>query len=145
MPQPDPQSRPEGWTDDTEFHLPEDHWPLPELVHTEKPHQAPSTAAFVAVSRTKEYETLRSSFRNFAFPMTVAGLSSYFVYVVLSIYATGFMSQPLIGSLNIGMTLGLFQFLVTYVWTALYVNFATKRLDPTAHALKTQLEKGVHA
>ncbi|MFP5415526.1 MAG: DUF485 domain-containing protein [Actinomycetes bacterium] len=138
-------SRPQGWTDETEFHLPEDHWPLPELVHTEKPHQAPDTAAFVAVSKTPEYIKLRSTFRAFAFPMTVAGLTSYFVYVVLSIYAPGFMARPFLGALNVGMTLGLFQFLVTYVWTALYVNYATKRLDPTATALKAQLEKGVRA
>lgn len=136
---------PDKMEDQTEFHLPEDHWPLPELVHTEKPHAAPSTESFVAVSKTEEYLNLRSTFRRFAFPMTIAGLVSYFVYVVLSIYAPGAMAQPLFGALNVGMTLGLAQFAVTYVWTYLYVNFANKKLDPTSNALKAKLEKGAGA
>jgi uncharacterized membrane protein (DUF485 family) len=74
--------------------------------------------------------------------MTVAGLTSYFVYVLLSIYAVDAMAKPLIGSLNVGMALGLFQFVVTYAWTAIYVNYASKRLDPTAQALKARLESG---
>lgn len=141
----DHESRPEGWTDETEFHLPDDHWPLPELVHTEAPHEAPTTASFVAVSTSPEYTTLRSTFRRFAFPMTVAGLVSYFLYVLLSIYAVDFMARPLMGSLNVGMTLGLFQFAVVYAWTFFYVNYASRRLDPTANALKARLEKGASA
>ncbi|MDO5535710.1 MAG: DUF485 domain-containing protein [Propionibacteriaceae bacterium] len=134
-----------NWDDETEFHLPEDHWPLPELVHTEKPHEEPSTASFVAVSKTPEYENLRSTFRTFAFPMTVAGLVSYFTFVLLSIYAVDFMATPLIGSLSVGMTIGLLQFAVVYAWTAIYVNFANKKLDPVSGALKAKLEKEVQA
>lgn len=142
---PDSESPDQTWEDETEFHLPEDHWPLPELVHTEKPHAAPTTDSFVAVSQTQEYEDLRSTFRKFAFPMTIAGLVSYFTYVLLSIYAPAFMATPLLGALNVGMTMGLFQFLVVYVWTYLYVNFMNRRVDPTSNALKTQLEKGAGA
>ena len=131
--------------DETEFHLPEDHWPLPELSLTAAPPAEPTTADFVAVSQSPEYLELRKSFRNFAFPMTIAGLTSYFVYVVLSIYATGLMATPLIGALNLGMVMGLAQFAVTWIWTAAYVNFATKRLDPTSAALKARLEKGAAA
>ena len=61
------QHPPQGWADETEFHLPEDHWPLPELVHTEKPHGEPTTASFIAISKTPEYQNLRSTFRRFAF------------------------------------------------------------------------------
>lgn len=133
------------WDDETEFHLPAEHWPLPELTHTTAPHAEPTTADFVAISRTPEYQTLRKTFRSFAFPMTIAGLTSYFVYVVLSIYAVDAMATPLVGSLNVGMALGLAQFAVTWIWTAAYVNFASKRLDPTATALKDRLEKGATA
>ena len=139
------ESQGKPWADETEFHLPEDHWPLPELVHTEKPHEAPTTDSFVAVSKTAEYLNLRSTFRNFAFPMTVAGLVSYFTFVLLSIYAVDFMAAPLVGSLSVGMTIGLLQFAVVYAWTFIYVRFATKKLDPVSGALKAQLEKGVQA
>ena len=139
------ESQGKPWADETEFHLPEDHWPLPELVHTEKPHEAPTTDSFVAVSKTAEYQNLRSTFRNFAFPMTVAGLVSYFTFVLLSIYAVDFMATPLVGSLSVGMTIGLLQFAVVYAWTFIYVKFATRKLDPVSGALKAQLEKGVQA
>lgn len=136
-----PASTPTPWTDDTEFHLPEDHWPLPQLVHTEKSPTEPSHSAFIAVANSTEYGQLRSMFRRFAFPMTIAGLASYFVYVVGSIYAPAFMAQPLFGALNVGMVAGLAQFAVTWTWTAVYVNYATKRLDPVAKTLKERLEK----
>ena len=136
---------PQTWNDDTEFHLPEDHWPLPELVHTEKPHGDPSSAAFLEVAASPEYAALRSTFRGFACPMTIAGLVSYFVFVVLSIYAVDFMATPLIGQLNVGTTLGLAQFAVVYVWTFLYVRFMTSRIDPIATGLKATLEKGASA
>lgn len=142
--QPD-QSPGEFWNDDPEFNLPEDSWPLPKVSYVEKTHAEPTTGEFVAMSKRPEYTNLRSTFRNFAFPMTIAGLVSYFTYVVLSIYAVDFMAKPLFGTFSIGMTLGLFQFAVVYVWTAIYVNFANKKLDPVSGALKDELEKGAQA
>ena len=143
---PTPEQTPqEPWNDDSEFHLPEDHWHLPELVHTEKPHVSPSQSAFIAVAASPEYRTLRSRFRRFAFPMTIAGLVSYFIYVLLSIYAPAAMATPLLGAVNVGMTLGLAQFAVTYLWTVLYMNYAAKKLDPISSALKAKLETGAGA
>lgn len=129
--------------DGPEFHLPEDHWPLPELVHTEAPHEAPSAAKFSAVEASDEYRALRKTFRGFAFPMTIAGLVSYFCYVLASIYAIDFMKQPFMGlrGLTLGMVLGLLQFAVVWIWTILYVRFANTRIDPVAGALKARLEK----
>ncbi len=137
-----------GYAEDgTEFHLPEDHWPLPELVHLDQPHPEPSNADFVAVHGTEDFARLRRTFRTFAFPMTIAALVSYFTYVLLSIYNVGFMKQPFLGmkGLNLGMALGLFQFAVVWVWTALYVNFANNKLDAAASDLRTRLEKGASA
>ncbi len=136
----DHESRPEGWTDETEFHLPDDHWPLPELVHTEAPHEAPTTASFVAVSTSPEYTTLRSTFRRFAFPMTVAGLVSYFLYVLLSIYATDFMGTKVFGNITWGLIIGLGQFVSTFLITFLYIRFANREIDPRAEAIRLELE-----
>lgn len=134
----------DGYAEDsTEFHLPPEHWPLPELVHLDAPHGEPSTSAFVAAHETAEFARLRRTFRTFAFPMTAAALASYFVYVVASIYAIDFMKQPFLGlrGLNVGMALGLFQFAVVWVWTALYVRFANNKLDAAASGLRERLEK----
>lgn len=128
--------------DETEFHLPEEHWPLPELTHVETPKHEPTHNEFLAVAQTPQFVKLRATFRGFAFPMTIAGLTSYFVYVVLSIFAPEFMGRPLFGSLSIGMTIGLLQFAVTWIWTAVYVYFANHRLDPIATQLRNELEQG---
>jgi uncharacterized membrane protein (DUF485 family) len=77
--------------------------------------------------------------------MTIAGLVSYFIYVLLSIYAPAAMATPLLGAVNVGMTLGLAQFAVTYLWTVLYMNYAAKKLDPISSALKAKLETGAGA
>lgn len=112
----------------------------PESPTTQHPEQAEEQMSFQAIARTPDFLRLRSSFRGFAFPMTIAGLTSYFVYVVLSIFLPEFMATPLLGAFSIGMLLGLAQFAVTWIWTAIYVNFADKRLDPLANTLKTELE-----
>lgn len=100
-----------------------------------------SRAVFVEVSQTADYRELRSSFRRFAFPMTIAGVLSYFVYVVLSIYAVNFMASPFLGmsGLNTGIMLGLFQFAVVWIWTAVYVNYANRRLDPLSARIKERI------
>jgi len=126
--------------EETEFQLPEDHWPLPELSHTHAERREPSSSDFLQVAQTEEFAKLRGTFRSFAFPMTIAGLAAYFVFVVLSIFAPDFMGRPLFGSLSIGMTIGLAQFAITWIWTAIYVNFASKRIDPISTKLKSRLE-----
>lgn len=138
--------RPPG-SDGTEFHLPEGHAPLPELSHAEKPHDVASTAEFVAMADTPEYAKLRSTFRNFAFPMVTAGLVSFFAYVLMSMYAVDLMAKPFLGmkGLNLGIFLGLCQFAMVYIWTALYVRFANNKLDATSASIKAQLEKGAAA
>ncbi|HMR49165.1 MAG TPA: DUF485 domain-containing protein [Arachnia sp.] len=126
--------------EDTEFRLPEDHWPLPELSHTHAERREPTTSEFLEVAETEDFANLRSTFRSFAFPMTIAGLVAYFVFVVLSIFVPEFMGRPVFGSITVGILLGLLQFAITWIWTAVYVNFATKRMDPLSTKLKSKLE-----
>ncbi|MGA4668526.1 DUF485 domain-containing protein [Propionibacteriaceae bacterium Y1923] len=106
------------------------------------PRHEATTAEFVAVADSLEYRNLRSTFVRFAFSMTIAALISYFTYVVLSIYAIDFMSQPFLGlrGTNLGIVIGLAQFVIVWVFTAVYVRFTARRIDPTADALKAQLE-----
>ena len=53
---PTPEQPPqEPWNADSEFHLPENHWPLPELVHTKRPHESPSQRAFIAVAELAHF------------------------------------------------------------------------------------------
>ena len=95
---------------------------------------------FPAVQRSEQFQRLRKTHRSFVFPMAVAFLVWYLLYVVLAIYAPGFMSTPVAGNINLGLALGLLQFVTTFGITAAYVAFANRTLDPQATALREELE-----
>jgi uncharacterized membrane protein (DUF485 family) len=83
---------------------------------------------------------LRRRFRRFAFPMTVAFLAWYLLYVLLSVYAPDFMSARLFGNITVGLVFGLLQFVSTFVITHVYVAHANRRTDPIADDMRERLE-----
>lgn len=101
---------------------------------------SPTPEQFQAVQKSEEFGRLRSSFRSFAIPMTVAFLVWYFAYVLLSTYAEGLMSTPVLGNLNLGLLMGISQFLMTFLITWLYIRHANRHLDPIAEKLRDELE-----
>lgn len=84
---------------------------------------------------TAEFTELRRRYRGFVFPATVAFLAWYLLYVVMSNWATDFMSQKLVGNINVALVFGLLQFLTTFLLAYVYSSFANKRLDPLAREL----------
>lgn len=90
-----------------------------------------------------EFQELRSRFRSFVFPMTVAFLVWYFVYVLLSIYATTFMGTKAFGNITWGLIIGLGQFVTTFLITAIYIRFANREIDPCAESIRLELEGGL--
>ena len=92
-----------------------------------------------------EFQELRRRFRAFAFPMTVAFLAWYLLYVLLSTYAPDFMATPVFGNVNLGILLGLAQFVSTFVITHLYVSHANRRTDPIADEMRERLEHHEYA
>jgi uncharacterized membrane protein (DUF485 family) len=87
-----------------------------------------------------EFTELRRRFRSFAVPMTVAFLAWYLLYVLLSTYAHDFMATKVFGNVNIGILLGLGQFLTTFLITSLYVRHAGRSTDPIADEMRERLE-----
>jgi uncharacterized membrane protein (DUF485 family) len=87
-----------------------------------------------------EFTELRRRFRSFAVPMTVAFLAWYLLYVLLSTYAHDFMSTEVFGHVNIGILMGLGQFLTTFLITQLYVRHAARSTDPIADEMRERLE-----
>lgn len=87
-----------------------------------------------------EFTELRRRFRSFAVPMTVAFLAWYLLYVLLSTYAQGFMATKVFGNVNIGILLGLGQFVTTFLITQLYVRHAGRSTDPIADEMRERLE-----
>ncbi|MEX5721286.1 DUF485 domain-containing protein [Geodermatophilus maliterrae] len=92
-----------------------------------------------------EFTELRRRFRRFAFPMTVAFLAWYLLYVLLSTYAPDFMATPVFGNVNLGILLGLAQFVSTFVITHVYVAHANRRTDPIADEMRERLEHHEYA
>ena len=92
-----------------------------------------------------EFQQLKKRFRAFAFPMTVAFLAWYLLYVLLSTYASDFMSTEVFGNVNVGLLLGLGQFVSTFAITHLYVAHANKRTDPIADEMRERLESHAYA
>lgn len=127
--------------DDPEKHLPPHHNPLPELTDVGPRKKVISTDAFAAVQVSAEFQDLKRRFRAFAFPMTAAFLIWYFAYVLLSVFAKSFMETPAIGNLNIGMVMGLAQFVTTFLITWLYIRHMTTNIDPIANKLRAGLEE----
>ncbi|GAB5079509.1 DUF485 domain-containing protein [Arthrobacter sp. AD-310] len=104
---------------------------------------APDAAAsvdFEEVQSTEQFQELRKRHRSFVFPMAVAFLLWYFAYVLLADYAVGFMSTKVWGNINVGLILGLLQFVSTFVITGLYVRYCNKRLDPIASEIRHEIE-----
>lgn len=88
-----------------------------------------------------EFQDLRRRFRSFAFPLTVAFLVWYFLYVALTAFARDFVSIQVFGNVNVAFLLGLGQFATTFLIMWLYERHSTRELDGPSDALKQKIEK----
>jgi len=100
---------------------------------------------YLEAQRSPEFAELRRRFRRFAFPMTVAFLVWYLLYVVLSVYAHGFMARQVFGNVSVGLIFGLLQFVSTFAITHVYVSHANRKTDPIADEMRDRLEQHDYA
>lgn len=94
---------------------------------------------FEAVENSEQFRHLKRRHRSFVFPVAIAFLVWYFAYVLLADYAHDFMATPVFGNINVGLLLGLGQFVTTFAITTWYVSYANRRLDPLAEGLRDEL------
>jgi uncharacterized membrane protein (DUF485 family) len=99
----------------------------------------PANEAYVAMETDPRFIELRRRYRSFVFPMTVAFLSWYLLYVVLSAYARGFMDTKIVGHINVALVFGLLQFATTFAIAWYYEKYSSKRLDPLADELRGEV------
>ncbi|MFB9311477.1 DUF485 domain-containing protein [Nocardioides plantarum] len=88
-----------------------------------------------------DFAELRRRYRGFAIPATVGFLAWFLLYVVLSNWATGFMSHRLFGNINVALVFGLLQFLTTFGIAYLYSRYSIAKLDPLSEKLEARFEK----
>lgn len=101
-----------------------------------------SAAEYAEVQQSPQFGELRRAHRGFAFPLTIAFIIWYLLYVLLSNYAEGFMGTKLAGNINVALVFGIAQFLTTFLIAWWYARHAATRLDPKAEAIKKRLEDG---
>ena len=97
---------------------------------------------FARIENSDRFRELKKRHRSFVLPVAVLFLVWYFAYVLLADYAHEFMSTPVFGNINVGLLLGLGQFVSTFALTMWYVSYANKHLDPLAAEIRTDLEAG---
>ena len=113
--------------------MPETDFPPPEAA-------APGGDRFLEIQASPEFQELRSRLRRFVFPMSAVFLLWYAAYVMLGAFAHDFMATKVWGNINVGLLIGLGQFLTTFIITGIYVWFANRELDPRAAAIRSKLE-----
>ncbi|MFF2378482.1 DUF485 domain-containing protein [Streptomyces xiamenensis] len=86
------------------------------------------------------FQELRGRLLRFVVPASIAFLTWYTLYVLMSGYARGVMSTKVIGDANVALIFGLLQFVTTFGIAILYSRYANRRLDPLADELRDELE-----
>lgn len=100
----------------------------------------PSAASYAEVQASAEFAQLRRSHRSFAFPLTIAFITWYLLYVLLSNYAGGFMDTKVVGHINVALVFGLAQFATTFGIAVWYSRHANSKLDPHSDAIRARME-----
>jgi uncharacterized membrane protein (DUF485 family) len=116
------------------------------VVSTESgvPKPTPFEQRYIDVQKSPEFQDLRKRYRGFVLPVTAVSVLWYFLYVGLAAYATDFMGTKLFGNINVGLVLGILQFITTFAVTSVYVRYADRVLDPRSAAIRdTMEEKGL--
>lgn len=93
--------------------------------------QRPSSGPdYAAIHEDPDFIAIKRRLRLFIFPMGILVLGWFFTYVLLSDYESAFMSQRVFGSINMGLILGVLQFISTGAVTLLYLRYVRKHIDP---------------
>lgn len=104
------------------------------------PPPTPTEARYIAVQKSPEFQDLRRRYRRWVLPVTAVSLLWYFLYVALAAYAADFMGTKLVGNINVGLVMGLLQFVTTFGVTSAYVRYADRVLDPRSARIREKME-----
>ena len=106
-------------------------------------HQHSDHPIYVQLHESDEFVELRRRFRSFVFPATVAFMTWYLLYVVMSNWANDFMSTKVVGNINVALVFGLLQFVSTFFLAWYYGRYMNSRVDPLARKLEKRYDDEV--
>lgn len=99
-----------------------------------------SPTTYLDAQASFDFQVLRTRLRRFVFPVSAAFLAWYLLYVLLASYARDLMAVKVWGHINVGLIIGLLQFVSTFAITILYVRYAERQLDPLAEQIRHDIE-----
>ena len=91
---------------------------------------------------TPEFAELRRRYTAFVLPATLVFIIWYFLYVLMSNWAPGFMGTQIIGNINVALVFGLLQFVTTFGIAWLYARYMNRAVDPLARELESRFNGG---
>jgi uncharacterized membrane protein (DUF485 family) len=102
--------------------------------------QHDESPVYEQVQASADFQELRRRYRSWVFPVTIAFLVWYLLYVVLSAWARDFMGTKVFGNINVALIFGILQFVSTFVIAWAYARHADRRLDPLSTKLRGEIE-----
>jgi len=99
-------------------------------------------SGYEAVRASRDYWTIRRRFGSFIVPACALFLCWYFLFVIIAVFAPGFMRISVFGDVNVGLCFGALQFASTFTIALSYRRWAQRRLDPLSDRLRQRLEGG---
>ena len=113
---------------------------------TNTPAAAPprrgNASGYEAVWASRDFWTIKRRFGSFVGPVCALFIVWYFLFVIIAVFAPGFMRLSVIGDLNVGLCFAILQFVSTFAIAASYRFWARRRLDPLSDRLRHRLEGG---
>jgi len=101
-----------------------------------------SASGYEAVRASRDFWTLRRRFGSFIVPACALFIAWYFLFVIIAVFAPGFMRISVVGDVNVGLCFGVLQFASTFVIALSYRRWAQRRLDPLSGRMRQRLEGG---
>jgi uncharacterized membrane protein (DUF485 family) len=102
------------------------------------PPPVPTEHDYAAIQDSPGFWSLRRRLRLFIFPVSALFCCWYLGYVLLAAYAHDFMSQIVWGQINMGLLLGLLQFVTTMAITGAYAYYMRKHIDPRVDEIRAR-------
>ncbi|MFE3492279.1 DUF485 domain-containing protein [Streptomyces sp. NPDC059175] len=100
-----------------------------------QPHRR-AADVYLEVQRSAAFQEVRSRYRRFVVPASLAFFVWYVAYVVAATAAPGLMARTVAGAVNVAMLAGLGQFLTTFLLTWAYARHARLCRDRAALDLR---------
>ncbi|WP_017603327.1 DUF485 domain-containing protein [Nocardiopsis alkaliphila] len=102
-------------------------------------------SAYVTMHSDPRFGELKRRLYRFVFPMSIAFMAWYLLYVMMSAFGRDVMGIDLFGNVNVALVFGAFQFISTFGIAVFYTMYANRNFDSRAARLRAELQNGTKA